>query len=107
MDDHEFRKVLLLMLAILSVHCKCTGSTEPRCSRFEIEERLLEKLVRQEVAMEQMKDQTLVTSNRLEKCMHEVDRLTLDLNSAKDEVVELKKDLAIFKTDIMNTIEIY
>ncbi|XP_052812327.1 C1q-related factor-like [Mya arenaria] len=105
MSNRDFHRVLLQMLVILTLYCKCPGSTEPRCSRFQFEERMLEKLIRLEVAMEQMKDQTSVTGNRLENCMHEMDRLTLDLNDAKDEHVELKKDLANFKTGLLNSIE--
>ncbi|XP_052812647.1 uncharacterized protein LOC128240168 isoform X3 [Mya arenaria] len=82
----NFRKVLLPILAIISLHCKCTVLTEPRCPRFEFEERLLEKLIRLEVAMEQMKDQTSATGNRLENCMNEVDRLKLDLNHTKEQL---------------------
>ncbi|WAR11056.1 C1QT3-like protein [Mya arenaria] len=101
----DFRKVLLPILAILLLQFNYLGSTEPRCSRFDFEERLLEKIVRLEVAMEQIKDQTSATGNRLENCMHGVDKLTLDLNDDKDGLVELKKDFAVFKTGILNSFE--
>ncbi|XP_052812646.1 complement C1q tumor necrosis factor-related protein 3-like isoform X2 [Mya arenaria] len=98
----NFRKVLLPILAIISLHCKCTVLTEPRCPRFEFEERLLEKLIRLEVAMEQMKDQTSATGNRLEHCMNEVDRLTLDLNHTKEQ---LRVPTILFKaTKVSNKI---
>ncbi|XP_052812790.1 uncharacterized protein LOC128240272 [Mya arenaria] len=98
----DFHKVFLPMLAILSLRCKFTVSTEPRCSRFEFEQRLMEKLVRLEVAMEQMKDQTSATGNRLDNCMTEVDRLTLDLSLAQEQ---LRVPTILFKaTKVSNKI---
>lgn len=79
------RKLALMVLACLFTSIKCE---EPHCSKYDFEEKVLEKLVRMEFNMEKTKheiEEAIVAIGNLKK---EVDSVDKKLNALKEKMDE-------------------
>ena len=88
MDFKRFAFVFILALSIKVARC----DAEPRCSKFDFEEKLLEKVVRMEhatgVMMDQFKDLSMVVKDSLHNIKVKNEEIKVE---AKEEMERIKQ----------------
>ena len=79
-------KVLAALMLYLRLFQAAAGHVEPRCSKYEFEEKVLEKVIRFEYKMELMMDS--------------VKNFKESMDNLKTEWIEAKKELETMKHDL-------
>ena len=88
MDFKHFCFVLILTLQLKVGRC----DTEPRCSKFDFEEKLLEKMVRMEHATGVMMDQFKELSMEVKDSLHKIKENFAEIKlEAKEELERVKQ----------------
>ena len=87
----DFKKFAFVFILILELKVACCYA-EPRCSKFDFEEKLLEKVIRMELAtgvmMDQFKEISMEVKDSLQKINENFKEIKLE---AKEELERVKQ----------------
>ncbi|XP_053374829.1 heavy metal-binding protein HIP-like [Mercenaria mercenaria] len=101
--------VLLFLINRVNV----TLATEPVCSKFDYEEKLLEKVIRQEIKVETMESEIVKTQDSVLSTLNEINKKVVDINdrfedlrnNITEEMIAKTKDLEKKEELFKNLIE--